>query len=168
MSSNPFLQQPPDAPDVLLDSGVPTDYAFPPHLWMPGDGFPFDPAAYVATPAVGVTSTVLTFTVPEGQHGVIWKVGNVFVGAGFVEGSGSLIWQIVQDNGVVRNYDSIVASLGAVSNPTQLSGPILIYEGQVIKLQVQNVSLVVGGTQVGGRLSGWFFPKSRLMTTSGR
>jgi hypothetical protein len=162
MSSFPF------APDQFLapDSQAP-DSAFPPHLWQPLDGFPFDPAAYVSTPAVGSTSTVVQFTVPDGHHGVIWKLGNVYVGTGFVEGSGSLVWQILQDLGVVRNYDNIVASLGTVTQPGQLSGPILIYEGQLIQLQVQNVSLVAGGTLVGGRLSGWFFPKSRLLGSTG-
>lgn len=146
MSSNPLL-------DPL---------SFPVWLWMPRDGFPFDEAAYIATPAVGVTSAVVTFTVPQGFHGVIKRIGNVYVGAGFVEGSGSLIWQILQDTGVVRGYDSIKASLGTVTAPTEQAGPILIFENQAITLQVTNVSLVAGGTQVGGRLTGWFFPKDLL------
>lgn len=138
------------------------DAAFPAHLWMPPDGIPFDYTAYIATPAVGVISAVVSFTVPEGFHGVIKKVGNVYIGAGFVEGSGSLIWQILQNAGVVRNYDNMLASLGTVTAPGELAGSILVYEQQLVVLQVNNVSLVAGGTQVGGRLGGWFFPKYRL------
>jgi hypothetical protein len=143
------------------------DAVFPAHLWMPPDGFPFDYTAYIATPGIGVTSPVVSFTVPEGHHGVIKKVGNVYIGAGFVEGSGSLIWQILQNGGVVRNYDNMLASLGTVTAPGELAGSILIFEGQLVTLQLNNVSLVVGGTQAGGRLGGWFFPKYRLPDDSG-
>jgi hypothetical protein len=136
---------------------------FPPHLFQPQDGFPFDYTAYIATPAVGVAAPVVSFQVPEGHFGVIKKVGNVYIGAGFVEGSGSLIWQIQQNQGVVRNYDNILASLGTVTQPGSLAGSILLYEQNLVVLQVNNVGLVAGGTQVGGRLSGWFFPKDYMM-----
>lgn len=129
---------------------------------MPPDGIPFDPTAYIGTPAVGVIAAVVQFTVPEGFYGVIKKVGNVYIGAGFVEGSGSLVWQILQNGGVVRNYDNIVSSLGTVSAPGELAGAILLEELALVVLQVNNVGLVAGGTQVGGRLGGWFFPKYRL------
>jgi hypothetical protein len=153
MSSNPNL--PPDA-------------FFPAHLWMPIDGIPFDYNAYVATPAVGNAIAVVSFSVPEGHYGVIKQIGNVYIGAGFVEGSGSLIWQLQQNNGVVRNYDNILSSLGTVSAPGELAGrSILLEELAPVVLQVNNVSLVAGGTQVGGRLGGWFFPKYRLPDFSG-
>lgn len=135
---------------------------FPPHLFQPQDGFPFDYTNYIATPAVGVAAPVVQFTVPEGHFGVIKRVGNVYIGAGFVEGSGSLIWQIQQNQGVVRNYDNILASLGTVTQPGDLAGSILLFEQNLVVLQVNNVGLVAGGTQVGGRLSGWFFPKDYL------
>jgi hypothetical protein len=138
------------------------DAVFPAHLWQPPDGIPFDYTNYTSTPGVGAAIPVITFTVPEGFHGVIKKVGNVYIGAGFVEGSGSLVWQILQNNGVIRNYDNMLASLGTVTAPGDLAGSILIFEQQVVTLQVNNVSLVAGGTQVGGRLGGWFFPKYRL------
>jgi hypothetical protein len=138
------------------------DAAFPAHLWMPPDGIPFDEAAYAALPAIGSTLAVVSFTVPEGFHGVIKKVGNVYLGAGFAEGSGSLIWQIQQNAGVVRNYDNILASLGTVTQPCELAGSILIFEQQLVVLQVNNVNLAAGGSKVGGRLSGWYFPKYRL------
>jgi hypothetical protein len=153
MSSNPTL--PPDA-------------VFPAHLWMPSDGISFDPTAYVATPAVGASIAVVQFIVPEGYYGVIKQIGNVYIGTGFVEGSGSLVWQILQNAGVVRNYDNIVSSLGTVSAPGELAGrSILLEELSLVSLQVSNVSLVAGGTQVGGRLGGWFFPKYRLPDFSG-
>lgn len=136
--------------------------ALPAHLYMPPDGISFDPTGYVSLPAVGVTSTVLQFTVPEGYHGIIKRMGNEYVGTGFVQGSGSLVWQLQSNAGVIRNYDNITSSLGAVNNPKELGGGVLVFENQVVLLQVNNVSLVVGGASVGGRLSGWFLPKWRL------
>lgn len=144
----------------LLYSG-----SLPVQFSMPSDGFPFDPTAYIALPAIGVTSAVVSFPVPDGYHGIIKSMGNVYVGTGFVEGSGSLIWQLLANNGVIRNYDNILASLGLVSAPQPLgsvNGGVFVFEGQVVTLQLNNVSLAVGGATVGGRLSGWFFPKWRM------
>jgi len=147
---------------------LPPDAVFPAHLWMPIDGISFDYTAYVATPAVGNSIAVVQFTVPEGYYGAIKQIGNVYVGAGFVEGSGSLVWQIQQNGGVIRNYDNILSSLGTVSAPGELAGrSIVLDELALVTLQVNNVSLVAGGTQVGGRLSGWLFPKYRLPDFSG-
>jgi len=154
-----------------MSSGNPTlppDAFFPAHLWMPIDGISFDYTNYVATPAVGANIAVVSFVVPEGYYGVIKQIGNVYIGAGFVEGSGSLVWQIQQNGGVVRNYDNILSSLGTVSAPGELAGrSILLEELSQVILQVNNVSLVAGGTQVGGRLGGWLLPKYRLPDLSG-
>ncbi len=136
--------------------------AMPVQLFMPPDGISFDPTAYIALPAIGVTSTVVSFTVPDGYHGIIKRLGNVYVGTGFIEGSGSLIWQLLSNAGVIRNYDNILASLGLVSNPKDVGGGVFVHEGELVVLQVNNVSLAVGGATVGGRLSGWFFPKWRM------
>jgi hypothetical protein len=134
------------------------EHGLPAHLFMPADAQSFDYQAYVALPAMGSTSTVLTFTVPEGFHGVINTFGNVFVGAGFTEGTGDLVWQLLANSGVVPNYENILASLGSVSQPSKLAG-ILIKEQQVIALTVKNVGLAVGGAFIGGRLGGWHYPK---------
>lgn len=149
MSSNPIQQ-----------------ISLPAHLYMPSDGVAFDYTAYVPLPAIAATGTVIDFTVPQGMHGVIKRVGNVFVGAGWTEGGGALIWQILANGGVCRNYDNILASLGAVNNPAEVAG-ILVYEQQRVQLTVLNVSLAIGGAQNGGRLSGWFFPKYLLPDDAG-
>ncbi len=138
--------------------------SLPAHIFMPPDGVPFDPTAYIALPAIGATSTVLSITVSDGYVGVIRNLGNVFVGSGWTEGSGSLIWQLLANGGVVRNYDNIVSSLGSVNNPRPVGGggAIIVPEGMQIILQVNNVSLNVGGAQVGARLGGWFMPTYRM------
>src|SRR5690348_10154197 len=112
-----------------------TPIQLPPHLFMPADGIAFDYASYIATPAIGVSGVVVQFTVPEGFHGVIKRVANVYVGAGWEEGSGDLVWQIQANAGVIRNYDNIVASLGAVNAPSEVAG-ILIFEQQLVTLNL--------------------------------
>ena len=147
---------------LLVESGVQSN--LPARSYPPADAVSFDPAAYVDLPAIGATVTVLSFTVDDGYIAVLRTLGNVFVGAGWTEGSGALIWQLLDNGAVIRNYDNIVSSLGSVNQPGQLGGGagILVQEGHLVQLQVKNVSLAVGGASVGGRLSGWLFAKGYL------
>lgn len=136
----------------------------PPRVFPPADAVAFDPTAYISLPAVGVTSTVLSFTVDDGYYAVLRDMGNVFVGTGWTEGSGELVWQLLDNGLVVRNYDNIVSSLGSVNNPRPIGGGagILFQEGHLVVLQAKNVSLNVGGAQLGARLGGWLFAKMYL------
>lgn len=134
--------------------------SLPAHLFMPADGIVFDKQGYITLPAVGATASIVSFTVPEGMHGVVNRLGNVYVGTGFIEGTGQLVWQVVANDVVIRNYDNIQASLGSVNQPSQLTGSgILVKEQQLVKLTLKNVSLVVGGSVAMGRLGGYFYPK---------
>jgi len=128
--------------------------------FMPASGQPFEQAAYVAMPAIGVTATVLSFVVPKGYNGFIRRIGNVFVGGGFQDGQGGIVWQILLDLNkqiVAPNFDNITASLGGVSNPSAIDG-IHIEEGNTVAITVKNVSVVVAGQLIGGRLGGSFIP----------
>jgi hypothetical protein len=128
------------------------------HLYrMPPDGFAFNEVNYIAIPAIGATATIVSFKVPGGMNGVIRRVGNNFVGAGFIEGSTDLVWQIQADGQPIRNHQTILGSLGNPANPTE-TDPLRVYEGQVITLVVTNVRLIVAGQLSGGRLSGFFYP----------
>lgn len=130
--------------------------------FMPASGKPFEFAAYVALPAIGAQATVVSFPVPKGQNGFIRRLANVFVGGGFQEGQGQVIWQLLLDlatgGGIVApGFDNIVASLGAVSSPPLIDG-IHITEGHTVALIVKNISIVVAGQFIGGRLGGAFHP----------
>jgi hypothetical protein len=130
--------------------------------FMPDRGEEFRRAAYVAIPAVGASAIVVQFKVPEGRNGMINALANVFVGGGFTEGQGGIVWQLFQDftpgGGVVApDFDNIVASLGSVNNPAKLNG-IRIKENQLVILLVKNVSVVVAGQFIGGLLGGYYYP----------
>lgn len=151
-----------DSAGMLAGQGI--SGQLPAHLFMPPDGIPFDPTAYISLPAIGTTSTVLQLPAQQGYLTVLRVLANVFVGTGWTEGSGALVWQLLDNGGVVRNYDNIVSSLGAVNNPRALGGGggILIQEAHLIQLTVKNVSVNVGGALSGARLGGWYIPVSRM------
>jgi hypothetical protein len=130
--------------------------------FMPDRGVEFRKAAYIAIPVVGAQATVVQFQVPEGMNGMINRLANVFVGGGFTEGQGGIVWQVFQDftvggGTVAPDFDNIVASLGSVNNPAALNG-IRIKEKQLVTLLVKNVSVVVAGQFIGGLLGGYFYP----------
>jgi len=128
--------------------------------FIPPEGEEFTPAAYVTIPAIGSTATVVQFSVPEGRNGILNRFANVFVGGGFTEGQGGIVWQLFQDftpGVMVPNFDNIVASLGTVNNPKILNG-IRIKENQLVTLVVKNVSIVVSGQLIGGLIGGYTYP----------
>lgn len=141
------------------DSGVPNNAypPLPPHLYQPATGLPFNPSTYIVIPAIGATSTIIQRTVPNGYQSVINQLGNNFVGGGFTDGSGALVWQLTLDGVPYPNFDAIIASLGNPANPS-LIGAVGAKERQVIALTIKNVSVVVAGQLIGGRLSGYDYP----------
>lgn len=129
----------------------------PAFLEMPADGIPFNEVDYVALPAIGATAVVLSFLVSPGLNGSIKWIGNNFVGAGFTDGSGDIIWQILHDGEPFRNHQNIIGSLGSPASPSE-TAPLRLFENQLIQMTVTNVSIAVAGQLVGGRLSGWYYP----------
>jgi hypothetical protein len=134
--------------------------------YIPPEGEEFRPHAYVGLPAIGTSAVVVQFIVPAGKNGIINRLANVYVGGGFQEGQGGVIWKLFSDFNVgntgsggivIPNFDNIVASLGSVSNPAVLNG-LRVKESNVVTLQVTNVSVVVAGQLIGGLLGGYFYP----------
>ncbi len=132
----------------------------PTQNFMPAQGEPFEYAGYVVLPAIGAQATVVQFTVPQGRCGFVRRIANVFVGGGFQEGTGNIVWQIFLDlvqGQVAPNFDNILASLGSVAAPSTIDG-LHITEGQNVALVVKNISVVLAGQVIGGRLGGAFHP----------
>lgn len=131
--------------------------------FMPAEGEDFEAHGYVAIPAIGAQAIVVSLPIPEGRMAMVKRIANVFVGGGFTEGQGGLVWQILLDGTNVANpvvapfFDNILASLGSVSNPSTIDG-IRVKENNLLQLIVKNVAIVVGGQIIGGRLGGYFYP----------
>jgi hypothetical protein len=164
--------QPGIGPSVLapFDSGVVSSGKnrpdLPPWIYQPTNWENIDQINYVLLPAIGSTVTIISYVVPPGRNGIINKVACNFVGGGWVEGSGDVIWRILVDGTPppgATSYDSILASLGNPSNPTGIAG-FRIFENQVITLVAlnnpggANGGVVVAGQRVGGRFAGWNYP----------
>jgi hypothetical protein len=131
----------------------------PVFIYPPAQSEPIDEAGYVLLPAIAAEATVVTFLVPRGRNGVIKKIANNFVGGGWVEGTGDVIWRI-EINGVsYQGYQAIVNSLGNPSSPTELPGFIHIVEGQTVSIIVANVAVIVAGQLSGGRFMGYHYPR---------
>jgi hypothetical protein len=121
----------------------------------------FDAAGDITIPAIGVESTIFSFQVPRGFNGVLKTIGNVFIGGGFNDGSGNIVWRVLQNNQAMRGKEAIINSLGTVQLPSQIGGGgfLRILENDIISMTVLNVAIVVSGQIIAGRLSGWFYPK---------
>jgi hypothetical protein len=132
-------------------------YRMPPWIYPPAEFQPIDLIDYVPLPAVGATAVILTQQIEPGNNAVITGLANNFVGGGFVEGSGELYWTIALDGDPVAGYDHILASLGSPASPTTHPSGFRVFEGQTITMSVTNVSIVVAGQRVGGRLMGWYY-----------
>lgn len=128
----------------------------PPDQWENVDLF-----NYVALPAIGAQANVLSFQVPLGRNGKIFAIGNNFVGGGWAEGSGNVIWQVLVDGAPpagAMSYDSILGSLGSPASPTRIAG-FRIFENQILSLVVKNVNVVLAGQLSGGRILGYLYPR---------
>ena len=135
-----------------------------PWVAMPDGGFPFSANGTINTPDidVGVWVDVIgpngqnQFFVPNGNDGVINLVVCFYNGIGFVSGSGSLIWRILQNGQAVRNYDNILVQLGVTPFPANTQ--IRISSADNIQFQIQNVNIGGMGTQISCFMGGWFYP----------
>lgn len=139
-------------------------------IWIdpPSNWENIDQIAYGLLPAIGSTVIILTFIVPPGRNGVINRIANNFVGGGWVEGSGDVIWKILVDGApppAATSYASISASLGSPANPVPISG-FRIFDGQTITVTAFNNpagpdgGVVVAGQRVGARLLGFLYPEA--------
>lgn len=120
----------------------------------------FDRVGVIATPAVGpVDTVVVSFAMPPGYTGVVRWLSNIFLGAGFTDGSGNLIWRVLRDGQAVEDYENITAQLGTLPIPTDTFIPI--GENQTVSITITTIVLPGGGTSIGGRLKGWRWPTTR-------
>jgi hypothetical protein len=130
----------------------------PPWIKMPHAGEPFNPTGWVEMPPIGATVTIVSHTVGTGRCSVMNRIGNQVVGQPWVDGDGTLIWQITRNGVPVKNQEYIISSMGPVAAPSAF-GPILFIENDVAALTVKNVSILPNKQLIGGRFDGWDYPK---------
>jgi hypothetical protein len=137
----------------------------PPWIDAPASAEPFIPNAAVKVPAIGSQAVIVSFTVPANRSGVIWRVANgTAIGGGianWINGSGSLVWQILRDGSPLKNMNNIISLIGLVEQGgAQLGAPLRINANDNIALIVENVSLQALGQDLVGLLSGYYYPSS--------
>lgn len=130
----------------------------PPWVMPPVEFNPIDVYTYVPLPAATFQAVVVQFKVPAGNNGIIHTYGMNFVGGGFVEGTGDVVWQILRDGLAIKGYGNILGSLGNPSSPTRHPSGFRIFENQTITLVVKNVGVIAAGQKSGGRFMGWYYP----------
>src|SRR5690242_6708594 len=129
---------------------------FPPNNWEN-----IDQLAYVDLPAMAAQVVVLSIRIPQGRNGIIRKVANNYVGGGWTEGSGDVIWKILVDGGPIpgaTSYNTILGSLGSPANPVDIAG-FRVFENQLLTVEVLNANVVVAGQKIGARLVGYLYPR---------
>jgi hypothetical protein len=129
---------------------------FPPVNWEN-----LDIAGYITIGNQGTTVTIFSYTVPIGRNGIVNKISNAFVGGGFQEGQGNLVWRVLVDGGTppgANTYNNILGSLGAMASPTPIAG-FRIFENQTITFVAENISLFPAQQLVGARLLGYLYPR---------
>lgn len=164
------LGQPPTTRDIVNSYPMPAQGArkdLPIWLYPPINWENIDQMAYVLLPAIGASVNIISFTVPIGRNGVINKVASNFVGGGWTEGTGDLLWRILVDGAPppgATSYAAIPASLGSPAQPVGIAG-FRIFENQTLTLVgVNNAAgpnggVVVAGQRFGGRLMGHLYPR---------
>ena len=131
----------------------------PPWIEAPAGRVPIDFFGTVAMPVVGAQAVVLTFPVPEGYDGVVSDYALNYTGAGFVNGSGDLVWQILANGRPIRNFSNITAQKGSEQFPRKISSGIPIASGQIITVVIQHVANVALGAAVTASLLGYLYPR---------
>lgn len=136
-ATNLTAHQPADAPSFQVNS----------------QPFPVYPA-----PGAG-TTTLLSYTVPQGLIAVLKFIAIVAVGGGFIDGSGNIIWRCWINGNPVDGLDTITAELGSfiIPNPIQL----VLNENDVFYITVEVPAAqppMPPGATSGARIQGWTYP----------
>lgn len=136
----------------------------PPYLTMPETGRPFHFQEAIACPAAGTDDfPVVSFFVPLGWKASIKAVANAFIGTGFDEGSGDLIWRIDIDQAYMPGFERITTSLGTINDSRDLRAPLIAQGGQLVRYTVSVSATAPFGTGSASRIlccfDGYFYPE---------
>lgn len=127
----------------------------------PPPGFQsFDAHKQIPSPPLSTDTEVLRLVAPDGYDGVIRRLSNNYTGPNFVQGSGQIIWRLLIDQMVVKNYGQITIEMGSPQWPRETDG-ILLRSGQVVRYMVSISDPALAGSAGGVicALGGYFWPK---------
>jgi hypothetical protein len=113
----------------------------------------------IPLPAVsaGVFTPIVSQIIDAGKNGVLKWFANQYVGGGFTDGSGALVWRLTIDGVPVPGFENIIVSLGTNQIPREIA-PVLLPAQKRITLAVTNVSIVPAGQIIEGGIAGWLYP----------
>ncbi|HLJ17980.1 MAG TPA: hypothetical protein VKV15_26015 [Bryobacteraceae bacterium] len=131
----------------------------PPWIFPPASARNLIAANAIIIPAIGAGFTdIVRVQIDRGKNGVIKWFSNQFVGGGFTDGSGSILWRLLIDNRTVPGLESIAVSLGTNQVPREIA-PVRLLNARLVQLQVSNVSIVPAGQIIEGSIAGWLYPE---------
>ena len=133
-----------------------------PHLFRPHQAEPYNWANSIVLPAASTTpvaTPVLTFKVPTGYNGVILHLVNMIT-TGYLEGSGELVWSLLEGVRPVKNFGRIVTTQGSLQTPWPVYG-VRIRADQTYTFTVQNYGVIGGGIQAIAVVGGYYWPQGR-------
>jgi hypothetical protein len=109
--------------------------------------------------AFGVDTQILQFRVPLGYDGIVYGVLCKFVGPGFVNGSGDLLWRFRVNERWVKSLRAVPTELGDYTGYAQLDEFFRLQSGQTIRAYgwVNPLTALKGGAMMAA-LQGWYFP----------
>ena len=131
----------------------------PPWVVPPVGSDPFDATGVATVDVVGGQVTILTLLVPYGYDGVIKRFYHNYLGAGYVDGSGTLIWRILADGRPIKNFGNIITQMGNAFTPRVTDG-IRIFTGQTITYIVYHASDGILTDNCAASLAGYFYPRT--------
>jgi hypothetical protein len=132
----------------------------PPWLFATASSRNLIAVAAITIPAVtaGIFTPIVDFKIDPGKNGVIKWFANQYVGGGFTDGSGAIIWRLAIDGVAVPGFENISVSLGTNQIPSEIA-PVRLFAGRRVQLLVTNASIVPAGQIIEGGIRGWLYPK---------
>lgn len=80
-------------------------------------------------------TTVVSFTVPRGQQAKVSALAIVYVGGGFVDGSGNLVWRVLINGAAHKGLGNLQAQIGSMQQPNPIQ--ILLTELDIVTVTVE-------------------------------
>ncbi len=137
----------------------------------PGDSRPFvvTPNPFPVYPAPGMLPlVVIQYVVPNGLIAVVNKLAVVHIGGNPPDGTGQVIWRVLQNGAGITGLNNLTSQVGTYANPNDFV--IVAWENDILQVTVElpaaSVAMPVGSTTA-ARFHGWTYPISEATLQKG-